>query len=443
VLKLGLLLFMTGFGVAGGLIYAPFVPAAMYYGFAVLRPQFIWEDALDSYVRRDFPWSMILALATIGAALVARISVWVAPKRFANIALPRFNSGHVLLGIFAVWVTLSYMNALRPEVARPFYEDYRKIFLMFFVTSLVMVSVRQVWLLYLVVLFPLMYIAFEVNEIYLLNSRYNFIYRRGFAGLDNNGAALLLSMGAPLCVYAWDGVKHWIRWVFPVGIALIVHAVLLSYSRGAMLALLLTSPLYLIRARHKKMIVAGYIAALAVAPVLVGDQIAARFGTISESEKDASAQNRFTTWEIAWRMANERPFFGFGIRNSSEFTHDYGADEQGRVIHSTYLQIAADSGLVGLIAYLGFLAGAFYCANRARMSSRDRLAAEKGDRDDRFAYAAACGAEGSLAVFVIGGAFLSLETFEPPYIVALIAVQLWSILKMKNAQTGFERLPTE
>ena len=83
MLKLGLMLLMTGLGVAGGLLYAPFVPAAVYYGFAVLRPQFIWQDALDSFIGRDFPWSMILALATIGAALVARTSVWIAPKRFA------------------------------------------------------------------------------------------------------------------------------------------------------------------------------------------------------------------------------------------------------------------------------------------------------------------------------------------------------------------------
>jgi hypothetical protein len=61
------------------------------------------------------------------------------------------------------------------------------------------------------------------------------------------------------------------------------------------------------------------------------------------------------------------------------------------------------------------------------------LQANPDDRDSRWTYTAACGAEGALAVFVVGGAFLSLETFEPPYIVAMIAIQLWSIVRTPPA----------
>jgi probable O-glycosylation ligase (exosortase A-associated) len=429
VVKFGLMVLLTGLGVAGGLAYAPFAPAAIYHFFAVLRPQFIWGDSLEAYLPAEFPWSMILALAAIAAALVSRISVWVAPHRFPGLVLPRPNIGHALMLVFAVWITASYLNADYPEVSEPFYADYRKIFIMFFVTSLVMVTVRQAGVLYLLVALALVYIAYEVNEIYLLNGRYNFLYRRGFAGLDNNGAALLLAMGVPLCVYAWDGLRHWVRWAFPVGALLIVHAVLLSYSRGAMLALVVTAPLYLFRCQNKKLILAGYLAAAMLLPFLASEQIAARFFTIKEADRDASAQNRFTTWDIAWQMANERPLFGYGVRNSNKYTHKYGADEEGRTIHSTYLQIAADSGLVGLATYVAFLGGAFYCAFRVCKKARGQLLADPDNGDARLAHTCAAGAEGALAVFVVGGAFLSLETFEPPYIIAMLAIQLWSIVQ--------------
>ena len=435
MVKLGLMVLMTGLGVAGGLVYAPFLPAAIYHFYAVLRPQYIWGNDLEPIVGQDFPWSLALALSAIVSAIVWRVSFWIAPHRYPGIILPKLNVGHFLFGFFALWITASYINGEQPAAAERFIEDYRKIFLMFYITCLVMVTIRQVGLLYILITIGFVFIAFEDNQLYYFHGRYN--YRdRTFAGLDNNGAALLLAMGVPLCIYAWDGIRHWIRWAFPIGILLIVHAVLISMSRGAMLALMLTSPLYLLRCRNKKMIVAGYLAAAIVVPILASDQITARFSTIKESEKDASAQNRFTTWNIAWNMANERPFFGYGVRTSSQYTHKYGADEEGRVIHSTYLQLAADSGLVGLAAYLMFLSGAFYCGARACNRTNRTLKESPEDRNAHIAYSASCGAEGSLAVFVVGAAFLSLETFEPPYIVAMMAIQLWSIVQVQSRKVG-------
>jgi hypothetical protein len=40
------------------------------------------------------------------------------------------------------------------------------------------------------------------------------------------------------------------------------------------------------------------------------------------------------------------------------------------------------------------------------------------------AYNLACGLEAAMVVFCFGGAFLSLETFELPYLVILLALQL-------------------
>ena len=453
MLKLGLMLLWTFFGVAGGGAFTPFIPAAVYYFFAVLRPQFLWEYSLAAYVDKEFPWSLILALSAIVTAAVWRAGFWIAPRRFRGVLLPRFNVGHALFGAFAVWIVVTYLMAQQPAASEFVFAEYRKIFLMYFVTSVVLVSIRQAWILYFLVTCPLMYIAYEVNEIYLLQGGYNYIYARGFCGLDNNGAGLMLAMGIPLCVYAWDGVRHWVRWIFPVGGLLIAHAVMLSYSRGAMLSLMVSAPLYLLRCRNKKAVLALYLVSAALVPVLASDQIRDRFLSIGNHEEDGSAQSRFTTWGIAWQMAKERPIFGFGIRNSALYTYEYGADEQGRVIHSTYLQIAADSGLVGLAAYAAMMGGALYAAHRVRhrihgyvgltsyalaaghflVGGAWRPATQTGGIDGpdaRRAFTIACGVEGSLVVFLIGCTFLSLETFEPPYILALLAVQLWSVLRL-------------
>src|SRR5262249_11593336 len=97
----------------------------------------------------------------------------------------------------------------------------------------------------------------------------------------------------------------------------------------------------------------------------------------------------------------------------------YGADYEGRSIHSLYLEIAADNGWVGLSLYLSVCFSAWLSLRRAR-----RMLKGRQDREARKAYAVCCGVEGSLVVFWVGAAFLSLEVFELPYVLYLLCAQL-------------------
>ena len=54
--------------------------------------------------------------------------------------------------------------------------------------------------------------------------------------------------------------------------------------------------------------------------------------------------------------------------------------------------------------------------------------------DADLAYAMACGVEGSLVSYSFGCMFLSLETFEPFYVVAGLGIQLGSIVKLMRDQ---------
>ena len=449
---------LTGLGVVGSLTIHPFVGIAVYYLFAVLRPQFLWEWSLPM----DTPWSYYVAISVIASVSIWRMAVMLAPHRHRHFDTPRFNIGHWMMLFFAVWATVTCYTAISVPTALPFYEEYKKIFLMFFISALAIMKIRQVWTLFLIMVLSLIYIAYEINEIYFLQGGYMYVYNRGYAGLDNNGAALMLAMGVPLCLFAWDGIRHWSRWGFLLAIPLILHAVLTSYSRGAMLSLILSIPIYLARCRHRGQLLIILGCLIAMVPILAGKEIQERFFTINEHEQDASAQSRLVSWGIAWQMAQERPIFGFGIRNSSLFTFAYGADMEGRVIHSQYLQIAADSGLVGLAAYLLAIGAFLYCLWRVRRQVKGHTSIfsyllaigyllttgrwnpkrQETGRDDPEilrAYTIANGLEGAMIVFCIGAAFLSLETFELPYIALLMGAQLWAICRWeeeKAKQTG-------
>ena len=84
-----------------------------------------------------------------------------------------------------------------------------------------------------IVVGSLAWIALDVNQKYFLEGRTD-MYHVGYGGLDNNGAGLMLAMGFPMCIFAAEAVKKWWRWGFVLSAVLIVHGVMITYSRGAM-----------------------------------------------------------------------------------------------------------------------------------------------------------------------------------------------------------------
>jgi len=252
---------------------------------------------------------------------------------------------------------------------------------------------------------------------------------KGWGGLDNNGAALMLAMTIPMCFFAWEAVRSWIRWSFLLVIPVLLHAILLSYSRGAMVSLCVIAPVVFIRTRNKAMVGVVYACIVASIPVLAGKEIRERFLSVGAHEVDASANARKLTWQIAFKMTNEKPIFGWGIRNSNLYTFDYGADLPGRSIHSQYLQTAADSGWPALALYLGLLGSVFLGLRRVRKA----LAPYKDPATDQ-ARSLASGVECGLILFCFGSIFLSLEHFELPYILMLLAVQLLAITRAVQAR---------
>lgn len=245
------------------------------------------------------------------------------------------------------------------------------------------------------------------------------IYNSGYAGLDNNGAGLMLAMGIPMAYFLWQGYKRWWRWIFLAMVPVILHAVLMSYSRGAMLSLMLTAPLVAYRSAHKKGMILAMIGMLIILPLLAGQEIRQRFFSVTQYDEDASADSRFSSWASAFKIALDYPIFGVGIRNANLLSYKYGADMEGRTIHSQYLQMAADSGIPALGLYLTTL---FITWRGIRDIQRHCRYSKSNDH--QMAYNLACGIEAALVVFCIGASFLSLEVFELPYLLILLALTL-------------------
>jgi probable O-glycosylation ligase (exosortase A-associated) len=409
------------FGSVGSFVLTPVCGIAVYYMYSIVRPQFLWDWALPP----DPGWSFMVAVSTLAATAVWRLGLF-APVKVAAppwYGEPPYTRSHYLFLAFVGWICLTYPTAMNTDRAYPFFVEYVKIFVMFIAATLILRTVRDLWLIYMVVLVCAVYVGYEINFLYVVH-QYLILQSRGYCGLDNNGAALILAMAVPMAFFAWEAMRHWFRWVFLLAIPMLVHGVLLSYSRGAMLSLCFVAPLILVRTRNKMFIGAIYAGLALAMPFMAGKEIRERFFSISKADVDDSANSRRTTWKIAVRMANERPLFGYGIRNSNLLTYKYGADIPGRSIHSQYLQTAADSGWAGMGLYLAVIASVF-----AGMSEVRRHLRPFNDPDSRRVKSLASGLETSLVLFCFGAIFLSLEHFEMPYIVMLLAMQLLAITR--------------
>ncbi len=413
----------TLFGTFGVVIH-PFYGVAVYYLYAVLRPEFLWQWV----PLPELQWSRCVAIATILAAFAASLGIIPSgPPEVERIQL-KLGRSQILIGLFAFWIFVTYLTARNQDQAFLTFTEYIKIFAMMAVSMVLLATFNQLYCLLLVAVTALGYISYEVNVLYFSTGNIG-IAKNGYGGLDNNGAGLMLAMGVPVCVVLWDGIKDRWRWFYLALVPVIIHAVLMTYSRGAMLSMLVTAPLVVVRSRRRvQMAMFAAVLFLGAIPVLAGPQIQERFFTLKDNEVDDSANSRRASWAAAWNIAKDNPIFGVGIRNANLLSFQYGADMEGRTIHSQYLQIAADNGFVGLGLYVAMIVSVMADTRFCR-----RAVKGKGDLQSRRIYMVAVGVETSMVLFCFGGAFLSLENFELPFLMLLLGSQLAALVKGRLA----------
>jgi O-antigen ligase len=116
--------------------------------------------------------------------------------------------------------------------------------------------------------------------------------------------------------------------------------------------------------------VAGVAAAGALAVLLLADpQFIARQAT-TVSADDNSAQSRFTLWAGGVEMIKDYPL-GLGGRGYHALSPQYATNTEElkgkeRSSHNTYIQVATDWGIQGLVLFLAFIGVTIRILHRVR-----------------------------------------------------------------------------
>jgi probable O-glycosylation ligase (exosortase A-associated) len=224
---------------------------------------------------------------------------------------------------------------------------------------------------------------------------------------DNNDLALAMNMTLPILFFiARETESRFLRIFLRVLFVCGIICVLLSYSRGGLLGLVVVLGLITLRSRHKLL----GTAVLAVLPFVV---IAfapaawmARMGDFFHGNLDTSAEGRLNAWHFAWVLAQRYPITGGGFQVfTPELFQRFTPDLTFAGPHSIYFQLLGEQGFVGLGLFLLLLASCWLTLRNIRKGAR-RI--ESGGWMVNYAYML----EGSLLGFMVTGAFLPRAYFD-------------------------------
>jgi len=198
---------------------------------------------------------------------------------------------------------------------------------------------------------------------------WNFIYG------NSNDLAALTFFPLSLCLALISTEKKgWVRNAAFLGTGVLTLIILLTQSRGALIALVATGLIFFLTQARGKRLKSALIAAVVCVLILplVPSSAWKRFegltkltktATIAEADPEGSADARYNIWRVARQIIAENPTTGIGL-GAYPLAH---ATYTGRMLvppaargfrdtHSTYLNVAAETGIPGLILFMSMIA---------------------------------------------------------------------------------------
>ena len=295
--------------------------------------------------------ALIVALATLGFFLPTQLSLegtLTARPQEVNLVL-----------LFCLTGLLSIPLAINPPIA---WQEFNGTFIRCIVMFIVIVNVvrtkaRLKGLLLLALAAGLWLSVEAVNE-YRLGLATVEGYRAGGSGGgifgNSNDMALFLVSIVPIAIALLLGSRSLARKFFFGGCAvLMVAGIVLTYSRGGFIGLLVALTFFAWKAgqrRRLEIVVVGFLIVAAFLALVPG--YALRLASILVPSLDPVGSSEARSGELfrSLYVAIRHPLLGIGMGNySREMSY------RGLVTHNSYTQVAAEMGMAALVCYTMFI----------------------------------------------------------------------------------------
>jgi O-antigen ligase len=353
----------------------------MYWPFGDVR----WTLALCGLLLYSFiviTYRIPGATYAIGAAAVGVI---------ANLNSFRFPPFLAFFTGFVIWATIGYGTAFDPVATDAAVTLMVKIFIITIIAVNALKTAAQIrfYMVFYLAAYAVWPIRGTLINYYLL--RYNTFGRAVWNNMyeNPNDLAAITFFPLSLCFALLATEKRgWVRYAALFGTGVCSLVILLTQSRGAFIALAILTLLSLtVKSRHRGRIMAGIVVGAIIvgiaAPKSMWQRVAGLANVTNTSnlqavDAEGSAESRFNIWRVAGRIINDHPATGIGLggyqmahRRYAMNMADLPDGARGRRdTHSTYINVAAETGYLGLFLWLAMIIAVFVGAERERRRRR-------------------------------------------------------------------------
>jgi len=356
-------------------------------------------------VQPEWSLSLIGVLFYIAAAVTYRLPVATPAMVLAVVGLlfERRITVPLFIGLFALflgWAAFGYTASIDQGTTMDQTIVLSKILLISFVIANVS---RTGWRMRIFMIFFLACFAaypargtiinyFVIRYTVFGRALWNYIYSN-----PNDLAALTFFPLSIAAAVALTEPKGWIKRAAVIGTAVLPLMILVTQSRGALIGLV-ASGLIFFMVHSKGRRLKSFLAAGAVAIVLlpfVPSSAWKRFGAMSNltstsadalnaADPEGSAEARYNIWRVAGTIIKENPVTGVGLgvypRAHAMYSPRVGVPVTAigfRDTHSTYLNVAAETGIPGLALFLLTVGVVAISCERTRRRARGTPRAEQ------------------------------------------------------------------
>lgn len=289
-----------------------------------------------------------------------------------------------------------------------------------------------IWLVIGAIIYALMMLgllihgsSFEFGS--FINARFDKSGRiGGTIGGPNSASGYLELLIVPSLSLVLLPIGRWLKFLAFCGFFLTLVGILLTQSRGGWVATSLSLFIFLVAACYRGWISFAVLFWLALTMIVIGFFFYETLLVRIISSDNGAIEGRLPLLWVAFNMIQQHPLLGVGSNNFTIVLLRYAQLDNAfiwlNVVHNKYLLVWAQSGTLGLVAFLGFLFTTLLRGWRAWLSQNPYVAPL---------------ALGIIAAIVGQMAHMMFDTFEARSLVQL----LWILSSLIVVLYRFAHLP--
>jgi putative inorganic carbon (hco3(-)) transporter len=294
--------------------------------------------------------------------------------------------------VFLFWALVTALFSIAPETAIDVYIERLKALVIFFVVMNVLRTPQQLrfYILLILVAFALFPARGTLQNYVTGHTEMGrAVWNKVYGNSNDLAAMMLLMLGLVLAIASVKTQNVGVRRAAAALVPVTLLIILLTQSRGVFIGLLAGfGPPLLARLIKRPSATAPVLTVIAVIAVVVPaatwhrlEGITHLTETISGADKEgrppaseskyeqwasSSARQRFDILKTGLHIAASHPVLGVGIGCYREANERYAPQLGERDAHNTYVSVAAEMGLPGLVLWLGLVGSVLVQVRRRR-----------------------------------------------------------------------------